>query len=317
MEQHTSSFSQGTGGFDSQRNQIRILLNLFYDIQKERIAVGNRIVSYFRLALQVATEDTNEYNQEDELLTSALKEYYLIREEYENVCATSGVTPRVSTILSRISGRNYILTETEWTLCDLYRSIYNSEIQLNKRIEKEVMKHPMWNAFFKDVRGCGALMAGVCLAYLDPYKARHCSSFWKYAGLDTVVTTDKEGNSVVRGRNKSYTEMRPYTDKNGNEAMKVSITYEPFLKTKLIGVLGSSFIKLGGKYRDIYDGYKNRLSQSRDDLTPVHRNNMAVRYMIKMFLRDLWVEWRTLEGLPVSQPYEVAYLGHKPHGYNY
>ena len=41
---------------------------------------------------------------------------------------------------------------------------------------------------------------------------------------------------------------------------------------------------------------------------------MATRYAVKMFLRDLWVAWRQLEGLPVSEPYEVAFLGRRPHG---
>lgn len=41
---------------------------------------------------------------------------------------------------------------------------------------------------------------------------------------------------------------------------------------------------------------------------------MARRYMIKEFLRDLWVNWRKLEGLEVTEPYEVAKLSMKPHG---
>jgi hypothetical protein len=31
--------------------------------------------------------------------------------------------------------------------------------------------------------------------------------------------------------------------------------------------------------------------------------------MIKQFLKDLYVHWRTLEGLPVRQPYAEEYLG--------
>ena len=34
------------------------------------------------------------------------------------------------------------------------------------------------------------------------------------------------------------------------------------------------------------------------------------------FLRDLWVTWRTVENLPVDEPYEVAKLGNAPHKYN-
>jgi hypothetical protein len=40
-----------------------------------------------------------------------------------------------------------------------------------------------------------------------------------------------------------------------------------------------------------------------------HRHNMAVRYMIKIFLIDLYNEWRSLEGLPVAPTYNEAKLG--------
>jgi hypothetical protein len=33
--------------------------------------------------------------------------------------------------------------------------------------------------------------------------------------------------------------------------------------------------------------------------------------MMKHLLQDLYVAWRTLEGLPVREPYQEAYLGHK------
>lgn len=46
---------------------------------------------------------------------------------------------------------------------------------------------------------------------------------------------------------------------------------------------------------------------------PLHRKNMAIRYMVKVFLKDLWVAWRTLEGLPVTPDYAEAKLGLK-HG---
>jgi len=42
-----------------------------------------------------------------------------------------------------------------------------------------------------------------------------------------------------------------------------------------------------------------------------HINNRARRKMVKQFIADLWVKWRKLEGLPVSEPYAVAILGHQ------
>ena len=62
----------------------------------------------------------------------------------------------------------------------------------------------------------------------------------------------------------------------------------------------------------------NRLNQRSDtaNINAAHKMSMGVRYMIKQFLRDLYVVWRDLEGLPISQPYEVEKLGNRPHKYN-
>ena len=99
---------------------------------------------------------------------------------------------------------------------------------------------------------------------------------------------------------------------------KKGITFNPFLKTKLTGVLGSSFIKQSPdkcKYRKIYDDYKHRIENmdAHKEKSKLHRHNMANRYMIKMFLIDLYNEWRKLEGLPVAPTYTEAKLG-KVHG---
>jgi len=45
--------------------------------------------------------------------------------------------------------------------------------------------------------------------------------------------------------------------------------------------------------------------------SPGHRDRYARRVMIKAFLRDMYVAWRTLEGLPVRPPYQQEYLGHE------
>jgi hypothetical protein len=43
--------------------------------------------------------------------------------------------------------------------------------------------------------------------------------------------------------------------------------------------------------------------------TKGHRHNMAIRYMVKEFLADLWTIWRTLEGLETKPRYAEAKLG--------
>lgn len=44
-----------------------------------------------------------------------------------------------------------------------------------------------------------------------------------------------------------------------------------------------------------------------------HRHKDAIRYMIKMFLSDLYVHWRKKECLSVRTPYAEEYLGHVHH----
>lgn len=61
--------------------------------------------------------------------------------------------------------------------------------------------------------------------------------------------------------------------------MRKSIGYNDFLHTKLLGVLGDSFVKRSGsEYRKVYDDYKNR------------------------------VEWRTYEGYTIPESYAEAHL---------
>ena len=121
------------------------------------------------------------------------------------------------------------------------------------------------------------------------------------------------GKGEGRSRKAHHLEDDIYLDADGKEQTKKSITFNPFLKTKLIGVLGSSFIKTGGYYRTVYDNYKERLAHmpAHEEKSKGHRHNMAVRYMVKRFLVDLYVAWRNLEGLPVASEYSEGKLGIK------
>ena len=121
-----------------------------------------------------------------------------------------------------------------------------------------------------------------------------------------------EGQLV--GINKSTSSRILFKLKNGEIQTKKGITFNPFLKTKLTGVLGSSFLRAGDNpYRTIYDDYKHRLENhpAHKEKTKLHRHNMAIRYMIKRFLVDLYTEWRAIEGLPVAMEYSEAKLNMK------
>jgi hypothetical protein len=137
---------------------------------------------------------------------------------------------------------------------------------------------------------------------------------------------DVAGYQYGQGRSKRREHLvkRTYKARDGTIKERDSITYNPFLKTKLMGVLGPSFLKAGGHYRDIYYEYKNRYEhheryglaaqeRKEDGATQAHRHMMAMRVAVKRFLCDLWTEWRQVEGLPVYPTYYEAKL-RRTHG---
>jgi len=183
------------------------------------------------------------------------------------------------------------------TLLARREEVFALEEATFKDLAKEVHLHPLWKAFLSEVKGCGESTAAVIMSEFDIYKAPAVSNLWSFAGL--APGKDRK----VKGQ---------------------KCPYNQFLRTKLCGVLGSSFLKCNSPYREYYDNMKNRLESKdwgtasknpTDKKRPKagHQHKAANRYMIKMFLRDLYIAWRTLEGLPVRPPYSEEYLG-KQHG---
>jgi hypothetical protein len=119
-----------------------------------------------------------------------------------------------------------------------------------------------------------------------------------------------------RSRKAKHLVDREYINKDGEKAVRKSITFNPWAKTKILGVLVPSFLRANNeKYRKVYDDYKFRLENhvKYKDVSKGHRHNMSLRYVAKIFLIELHTEWRKLEGLPTSVPYAEAKLGLK-HG---
>jgi hypothetical protein len=169
------------------------------------------------------------------------------------------------------------------------------EESLAKEIAKEIKKHPLWKEFLSTVKGCGEGMAAVIITEFDIRKAPTVSNLWSFAGLAPGKDRKTKGHKCP---------------------------YNQFLRAKLCGVLGSGFLKANSPYRLYYDNMKHRLESAdwgtasphpTDPKRPKagHQHKAATRYMVKMFLKDLYVAWRTLEGLPVRAPYEEEYLGKK------
>lgn len=237
-------------------------------------------------------------------------------------------------------GTTLISSYTELCLLQQYADLLTQEKQHFRRMGEVLEDYPIYTTFLSNIPGIGPAMAGVIISEIDIHEARYVSSLWKYAGIDVVkVTREVDGKMVEfsegRSKREEHLVKRTYLDKDGKEQTRMGITYNPFLKTKLVGVLATSFMraKRDGQYspyRQVYSDYKTRLENhavygtaqdgtrvpgtNRIQASKGRRHRMALRYMIKMFLKDLYPIWKKLEGLPVALPYAEAKLGMPPHG---
>lgn len=295
---------------------LRTIVRGCYQLQKLRIQTGNRLVATFKAKLGQAPSEA-----EDGMDAEGKEMLEVLRLSYDRI--TDGIAEGRSLSTAQFEKRaaadrkkpngGLIDKYTELTLVRQYMDLLKSEQSQFAQLKNVLADFPIWTEFLQGVKGIGPAMAGVIISEIDISKAEYPSSLWAYAGLD--VAPDGRG----RSRRKEHLIEVEYTTSAGGKAKRNSITFNPWLKTKLIGVLAGGFIKLGDRseYRLIYDQYKHRITNRPDikkkmlagDMSKGHVHNMAQRYMVKRFLVDLYKEWRALEGLPVAPEYSEAKLG--------
>jgi YD repeat-containing protein len=325
---------------------LKLMVRGAYDLQKLRIQCGLRLCANFRAKLK-DIEDEEEDKDEDlekeeneegeasetpkekeELSSKAKNLIKTLKASYQRL--TDGIAKNRNLPSEEgFNGDELISAYSELVLVDQYLKLENQEKLHFNQMESTLNKIPIYREYLRHEIGIGPAMASVLITYFDPAKAIYPSQFWKYAGLD--VGPDGMG----RSRRQEHLIEVSYLDKEGNKRTKMGLTYNPFLKTKLSKVLTTSFLRSGSRWRQVYDGYKHRLETdpAREKLTviawkkrkkagedikklwtPGRIHNASMRYMLKMFLLELWTKWRTIEGLPVVGSYHEVVMGHKHHG---
>lgn len=191
-------------------------------------------------------------------------------------------------------GQNYDMSDEDARYFEHLRDeAAEREAELLRRLETEIMHYPI-ASWLLSVKGVGPTMAAVIISEFDIHKADTVSKMWSFSGM--APGKDRR----VKGQKSTF---------NG------------WLRAKLLGVLAGSFLKSNSPYRQYYDDMRHRLESKKwgvESKAPTkkenpragHQNRAAMRYMVKMFLSDLYREWRQIEGLPVREPYQVEYLGH-------
>lgn len=274
------------------RIQLRSAVKGAYDLQALRIMSGNRLVANFKSGLGINPSTKEEDNKEATTVLNQLKaEYKLL---------TDGVVDRLPNV-SELKRGKLISSKAEAVLVQSYLRLLREEKSQLYQLKVFLSEYSIWTTYLQpDIRGIGPAMAGVLISELDPHKAKWPSSFHRYAGIGGSQSRKKEDLIDVT-----------YTDKDGNEKTKKSISYNPFLKAKLMGVMASLFLKGNAQYKEHYDRYKHRIQTSPnwEGKSKGHIHMASQRYMMKIFLTDLWKVWRELEGLEVGLSYAEQYHG--------
>lgn len=302
----------------STRDLIRPIVRGAYDQQKLRIQTGNRIVAAFKAKLGqtpgVTEEDSLSPDAQElladlriryKLLGSAIADFRKTRGKVKAIVGDERVEPQAKPVFV---GDDLIESETELALVEQYLDLEDQERRTFKRLDAALQSIPFYAEVLSRIKGIGPAMGGVIIAEIDIGKAEKVSDLWAYAGLD--VAQDGRG----RSRRAEHLIEREYTNRNGEPAVRMSITFNPFLKTKLMGVLAASFLRTGNaRYVEIYHNYRNRIDNHPAHVakTKGHRHQMALRYTVKIFLQDLYLTWRAFEHLPVTAPYQEDKLGHR------
>jgi hypothetical protein len=197
------------------------------------------------------------------------------------------------------------------------------EQEIEKQLKKVLKRFPIYTEWLSKVKGVGTIGAGWMIAEYDIERATTVSKLWQFTGLnpgmvcgtkrkevdgvDTFIRT----NELIRGDRLTPGFVAPFNKR---------------LRVAMVGVLADGFIKAQNDYcMNYYYPYKKRLENEArqaegmnskgkpfkawSEESKGHRDRAAKRYMIKMFLKDLYVQWRTIEGLEVREPYSAEYLG--------
>jgi len=199
----------------------------------------------------------------------------------------------------------------------LYSNAWEQEREMGGQMQALIARHPAW-PFLHGVRGIGSVLAARLLSRLDIARAPSPASFWAYCGLGTVpaeeLVCERCGarvfvapgtrvaapHSAAGQRGTCTGALRPrgvagtVRVAQGRPRRGERAAYDLQAKT-ICYLIGVSFVRCGGPYREVYDERKAHLAATHAEWPAKRVHLAAVRATVKRFLTDLWVAWREAE----------------------
>lgn len=353
------------------RETLRMRTRHLYDLQKIRIALGNRAEDPEDYIVVVNKTTGKKTKRKKNTLVSQMDE--ALEQVLERVRASTEEVP--------IEGTDVTVRASDMVVDEDDRRYYKQQSRVLELLEKQsldeihdLLKDSYMYKWLRNEPGCGPTMSAVILsevqmcepadlAFLEG-KIRNyytvtdvAGKAWRYFSVhftDEVsrVEVDEDTGDRVKVKvkvRKSYIYVED-KDSEGNIRIRrdicptvsslwsyagyavntedgtavrrqrgVQCNWNTWLKTKLYVLAGCMLLlKDRSPRRRLFDNAKHRwetmgkgihVSKRDGQEKRLHLQLHATRVLIKSFLRDLWEEWRTYEGMPVLPPYSEAVQG--------
>jgi hypothetical protein len=174
--------------------------------------------------------------------------------------------------------------------------------QLESAMERELRKLPVYRLFLEKVYGVGPILSSYLCAYVDIRRAEKPSQLQRYCGLAVI-----DGHFEKRSGG-------PKFDANGNKTGS-SGTFNQEIRTMIWLAFASMYKTSGGdtlkkrsKYLDAWRNTKSREllratsgkieSNGKELSAKGYANSKGWHVAAQLFVYDLYIVWRSVEGLP-------------------
>ena len=285
--------------------QLRSWIRAFYDIQKLRNNIGNKIIAAHYALLGIGSDKSKEQaKKEDKKKKDYLDALPAVARRVPDQLVAMKSRGDFKPSAEMFNGQPIIADWSELCLMKMYTYLLDKEHAHEKYIADLLPEFPIWNEFLSKIHGLSTLLAASFISEFDMRIATTPAKLFSLCGLGR----DKLGR-MQNGHNLIWAE---YLDKDGKIGYKESLSYNKFLKMTCFK-LSTGQVRQKGPYCSTYYDYKARKLQDPAWAgSKKARFHMAsLRFISKAFLVDLWNVWRPLEGLDVRPGYAQEKL-HMP-----
>lgn len=254
---------------------LGVYVNYYWDIQKTRITLNNRIKSLEKLEMKTVAEEQERISQMDKLLSFATQMENIEANVAKEITQAIKGIPIWEGWLKDIKGIGPLYAAQ---LVHLIVGKKHTPECLKRREKYFSKKKPGEKRAKRFTCDCPSME-------IDRFPT--VSSLWKYAGLHVVG-----GKAPKRKRGQK-------------------VNWNPKLRS-LCWKIAKSFLMAGGEYRFRYDEFKKQETEKNGGrLSKTHIDMRARRKTVKLFLAHLFSKWYERKGLSAPDPYPQSMLGHK------